>query len=314
MSAALARTCWRAVQVDHPPEWEVVVACGPDDPGRLTLADRYFHRLDMRWRALKYVPNMDLMLSKYKQRSKEDKSEITDLKSAPLPWRGVVHKTPRGVIVHAGRFFKPARLLVEVAIIWPERRDLSLESTLLSSIAPVNSGAGTRLWQAMGLSVTSPSSFHLRESSLKVGRIQWNFSLEPAEKVAFAGVKRRPQLSIERVAVPHYWLKGKALGDWLGEQLPDGWRRLRRRIVPQGPHSAEELISVRKTSIGLRLRGYHQMRLDLAWRCPLEGRVYHVSFVELRRNEEIHLPSQWQVHCCRPVPIPGVSPAAGSTS
>ena len=308
----MERTFWRGIEVDHPVQWEVAVASGPDDPGRLTFADRRFHRFDLRWRSLKYVPNMDLMLTKYKRRNKGDEARVSDLKTAHAPWKGVVRRTGDAAIVHAGRFFRDSRLLVEAAIIWPARRDPALEAGLLESVRPTDPDAEMRVFQAMGLSVTCPASFDLAVSSSKVGQIQWDFAPKARRKRRSAGegaAASHTMLRVERIALAKYWLKDTALRDWLGEQAEG--RRLRSRVVPQDRHTAEEIVSVGRAPLVRRLRGEQRLQLDLAWRCETEQRIYHVQFTELRRNEDIALPKLWNVHCCRPSPAPSASRTAG---
>lgn len=313
MAAAMERTFWRGIEVDHPLQWEVAVASGPDDPGRLTFADRRFHRFDLRWRSLKYVPNMDLMLTKYKRRNKGDDARVSDLKTAPAPWKGVVRRTGDAAIVHAGRFFRDSRLLVEAAIVWPARRDRALEAGLLESVRLADPDAETRVFQAMGLSVTCPASFDLVVSSSKVGQIQWDFALKARRKrrsVGEGAATPHTMLRVERIALAKYWLKDTALRDWLGEQAGDG-RRLRSRVVPQNRHTAEEIVSVGRAPLVRRLGGEQRLQIDLAWRCEIERRIYHVQFTELRRDEEIALPKLWNVHCCRSSPASSASRTPG---
>jgi hypothetical protein len=301
MTGQLERTSWRAVQIDHPLEWEVAVASGPDDPPRLVLTDRRYHRLDVKWRALKYVPNLDLWLTKYGRRDKKDKTKYSPLATAPSGWKGVVQKRTEGTLVHAIRFFRQARLIVEVTLVWPERRDPGLENRILQSVETTDGqGEGPKLFQAMGMSVICPVEFDLRETNLKVGQIQWDFRAVSARRKV---VKKGSALRVERIALPDYWLEGKALREWVIEQLPGGHRQLRERLVPVNHHGADELVSVGKTPLSGRFRGRREMRLDLVWRCPIEERIYHIELTEQRRDEEISLPERFEVHCCRPVPL-----------
>ena len=54
------------MEIGHPPDWELSFACEPDAPGRCSFSDRYYQRMDVRWRELKYVPDLDKMLDKYR--------------------------------------------------------------------------------------------------------------------------------------------------------------------------------------------------------------------------------------------------------
>jgi len=309
MAAVLERTCWREIQVDHPPQWELAVASGAQEPGRLTFSDRRYHRLDIRWRPLKYVPNLDLVLSGYKRKQKGDKTKYSHLTSAPSPWKGLVRKTTGTTVVHAVRFYRDVRLLTDVAIVWPgARRDISLENALLESLQARQADGQPALWQAMGLSVQCPAGYDLRQSSRQVGRIQWDFfKMAGQDKID----KRAGVLRVERIAMPDHLLNGRAIRDWLVDELPAGFHTLRQRTVPQGRHSADELISAAKTGLFARIAGSQQMRLDLAWLCPIEGRIYHVQFSEKRQDEDIALPASWQVNCCKAAPPVRASRHAG---
>lgn len=311
VSSATVRTCWRGLEVDHPANWEVAVASGPSAPGRLVLADRRFHRLDIKWKPIKYVPDLDLMLGRYKRQDKrkgKDPVKRSALKTAPPQWRGMVCKTPNGSVVNAMKFFRKPRLLVDAAIVWPGHRDMSVENSLLTSLDFVGDQSAARLWQAMGLSVTCPGNLDLTESSLEIGRIQWTFTVSNKDADA---KRRRALLRVERIAMPDLLLKGQAVRDWLAESLPKEYHMLRQRTVPQGRHVADEIVSTAKCPMGARLKGLQQMRLDLAWQCPIEGRVYHIEFAERRKDEEISIPKSWEVNCCRPLPDIGLSRNAG---
>jgi len=308
MAEQLARTSWRELQIDHPPQWEVAVASGCDAPGRLVLADRLYHRIDVRWKPLKYVPNLELMLARYKRRDKDDKTFYADLSTAPPDWKGVVHKVSGATIVHAGRFFRSSRILTEATIVWPGGRSIELENRILASVKAAEPGAQLRLWQAMGLSVTCPARYDLREASLKVGRIQWDFWPRAGNDKAAAAAG---QLRVERIAMPDYLLKGRAVREWLAEELPAGSRQLRQRLVGWAGHQVDELVSIGKAPLSARLGGMRLMRLDLAWRCPIEQRIYHVTFTQCRRDEQIVLPEDFAVRCCRPVFVGGASRNVG---
>jgi hypothetical protein len=294
--------------VDHPADWEIAVACGPDDPGRLTLTDRRYYRLDLKWKPLRFVPNIDLMLTRHHKRDQNDQRQITPLATAPPPWKGVVIKTESSRIVHAMRYFTDPRMLIEASLIWPGRRDAAVESAVLASIEPASDRKGLRLWQAMGMSVTCPSRYDLRKFDPKVGRIQWDFS---AMRTADKADKSAGVLRVERIALPDRLLNGRGVGDWLSDELGPGARTLNRKRRADLPHAPEEIVSASPAPIGARLRGFQEVRLDLAWMCPVESRVYHVQLSQRRLDDQIELPGGFQVACCRPVPGVAVSRNAG---
>jgi len=291
MTDTFERTSWRGIQIDHPSQWELIRASGRDEPGRCVFADRLDERLDVRWRSVTYVPNLDLMLRKY-WRKTQDETELGELEEAPPPWRGIFRRTPQATTAHAGRFFREARLLVEVTILWPEDRDPDLEEAILQSVSTQPRGSPVFLWQAGGMSVLAPAGYDLLESSSKVGHTRWDFG---------SGPKPQTSLQIERLALPEYWLAG-SVGDWLEEDLPKGHRLLRREPVTVNGHPGQRLISEAKKGTLNALRGRRKVQLDVGWQCPVEGRVYRLRCWETSDEDEVSPPPEFEVRCCRPVP------------
>ena len=290
----LEQTCWQGMWIEHPPQWELSQASGADKPGRCIFSDRRYQRLDVQWRPLKYMPNMELMLARHRHNErKDDKFEVADLIGAPEEWAGIVRKTAEGPIVHAGRFFHEARLLTEVTLIWPGGRDRRVENAILSSIRPAPPEGGVQRWRAMGIDMSVAGAYGLSTSNTRVGRVKWEF--RPAAKTAQV-------LSLERIALPQQWLT-MPLRDWLVEQLPSGQKAVRQDACVFNNHRGEQLISRGKISTVSSFRGLKRMMLDVAWLCPTEGRVYHLRLIQPSRSEEISMPDHLRVACCRPAPV-----------
>ena len=292
MGTVLDRTCWRGMQIDHPQAWELSVASGIDESGRLKYVDRLHERLDVRWKPLKYVPDMPKALEKYRG-SVGRKAKVSDLRGAPEPWQGVVRKLGKGAIVHAGRFFREVRWLVEVAVLWPRRRNTDLEREILASVRAEDPAAPVVRWQASGLSLTLGRQFRLQTNEARVGRVTWTFTTQ---------AKRGPELAVERLALAGYWLK-EALRDWLVEALPDSHEVVRQDVRDFNGHRGEVLISRGRVGRVASLRGLKEVRLDAAWQCPRESRLYHVRRTQISRDAEISLPQDLKIHCCRPAPV-----------
>jgi hypothetical protein len=278
------------MQIDHPHQWELAIASGVDEPGRCVFVDREFRRLDVRWKPVQHVPNLDLLLDKHR-RQQHGAATLSQLADPPPPWQGVVRRAEEAQVVHAGRFFKETRWLVEASLVWPRRRDTELERAILASIVPQSPGDAERLWQAMGISLTIGREFQLVRSRAQVGRVRWDFQTP----------KKGPTVHVERIALPEHWLKS-SLDDWLLHELPPNSQVLRRTKVPCRGHEAEMLLSRTKAGIVATLRGLRRVRLDLAWQCPVDGRLYHVTQGQCTRQPEIALTESLTVRCCRPPP------------
>ena len=70
------RTCWRGLSVEHPAAWELSLASGAGEPGRIGFADRRYTRLEVAWREVDFVPNLELMMDKYRQRKTRRADEV----------------------------------------------------------------------------------------------------------------------------------------------------------------------------------------------------------------------------------------------
>ncbi len=274
--------------MSHPADWELAVLCGPGEPGRLTFADRRYQRLDIRWTKLDYRPNLELMLDKYRRR--EEKEEIRVEPFSSEQWRCVVRTSENGQVIHAGEFLEKHRLLIEATIVWPDRRDKSVENSVLSSVR-FHEPEGSSLWQAMGMAVTVPGGFELSGVDAKVGRIRWEFK---------SSNKRSPQLGVEQLAMPECWLESP-LGDWLAKGLPTGSEVEQQEPVTINDHPAQKIRSRRRINALSAIRRMHQLRTDAAWHCPLENRIYHTWITQASKQEHIELPDDFRVECCRAV-------------
>ena len=283
------------MQVDHPAEWELVIASGIYEAPRCTFADRHYHRLDISWQPFEHEPNLDLVLQRHsRQIEKQQEGEVRELSSAPPAWRGLIRKLAEGSIVHAVRFLGNVRWLVDVAVVWPKSRSVDLENAILASIEAEDPDIRIRLWQAMGISMSVGSEFDLIRSHGKVGRIRWQFA---------TGRKRGPKLTVERIALPEYWLKG-TLRQWLATQMPPSHKVLAQEAITINRHHGEKLLSRGKVSALASIRGLAEITLDVAWLCPLEARAYHASISSVSREADISLPRDLTIRCCRAVPSP----------
>jgi hypothetical protein len=152
---------------------------------------------------------------------------------------------------------------------------------------PEDADAKARHWRAMGIDLDLSRQFDLVRSSAMVGRVRWEFACP----------KRGPALTVERIAMVDYWLK-VPLRDWLAKELPPGGRTIRQEACRYNGHEGERLLTCSKGGIVASLRGRGSVRLDLAWRCPVEERLYHLICTELTSRDEAALPGSLVVRCC----------------
>ena len=280
--AGFTRTSWRGMEIAHPSDWEPGFLSPAGKPGRCVFVDRRFQRLEVQWKRAAREPNLRQM---YQRVGKSYRDHPSSALTGARGWEGMVRREEKSSIVYAGRHFKSERWLVQVVLIWPGRRDRQVERAVLASIAPQAKGDAAR-WQALGLSAVVPSAYELASHSSEVGRVRWDFERPGARKAG---------LTIERIALGQFWLT-ESLADWLKGEVPSGFRAGRQRAVDLGGHPAAAVHSRRAA---LR-RGTR--RVDLAWTCPGQDRVYRVG-VWQRTVRDIDWPRPLAVHCCRPVLI-----------
>jgi hypothetical protein len=286
MSIRFERTCWRGLEIEHPADWEVSSATACPEPARLALSDRRRERLDMRWRTLSYEPRMESLLAAYV--GKEDGGarprRMDDLSAG---WHGAKETVSGVCVVRAGRFFPEARMLVEATFAWPGQRDAATESRLLSSVRPLDSRAADRPWQAMRMRATLPSSYDLFGFSSTAGLTEWRFGTAPGKP---------PSLTLRQLTMPRYWLR-IPIDQWLRSALPGDSRVLRSGPAARNGHEGAECLS-RGRAGWRRLAGQRTLRLDVAWLCPVEQRVYHATRTVTGRGREVTLPESFRVECC----------------
>jgi len=303
----MERTCWRGVSIEHPALWEIAVAFAPPEDGRLTFVDRRYTRMDMRWRTLKYVPDMKDMLYRFQRDAKkadDDGVETLPLKGVPEPWKGFVRRGKQGSVIHATRFFKEQRLLVETVIVWPKDRHRDLERYILESVSVADAkGAKTEPWRALGLEADVPAGFRLTDNNARVGRVAWTFAAPAEKQERTKNEKQPPQLIVERLAMVDQWL-AKPLEEWLKGELPPASGVLGSEKVLFNGHDAQQLLSATKIGTVGTVLGWRRYRLDVAWRCESDLRLYHVAWsMTAKKGHPIALPTALRVACCQPPPV-----------
>jgi len=261
------------------------------DRWRCSFTDRYHQRVDMRWRKLRYAPNLGKMLERHQE--KEQKEKTVELAGQPEGWKGALRKVEGGWVVNAGRFFEGPKLLVEMIIVWPGARDQRLENSILRSVRPLDIADGMRCWQAMGMKVHMGAEYDIIEYKVEPGRTEWVFGREK---------KRGARVAVERIAMPGYWLKG-TIKDWLRSKA-EGWKMLDEW---QGEVSGHEAAGLKAYSQGLLVDSLllkKRVKSEVAWLCDKEQRVYRISCTATQRSKkDVAVPENIEVLCCQRPPI-----------
>ena len=275
--------CWRGLRLWHPADWEPATLSGPKESARCILVDRRVQRLQADWQTLRRPPDLKAMFEGLRHRRPE--APTVDLAGVP-GWAGLVRKESDKTIVLAGRYFADAACLVQAVLSWPGKRDPRIERTVLGSVAPLPQGQ-TQPWQALGIVAEVPEGFELQRASSRVGHVAWEFG-RPGRGSA--------GLSLERIAMLGEWLK-VPVGEWLAGQVPAGFKRLRQLRVPCAGHQGEEVHSQRGSAL-TGVAGRRVYRLDRAWVCPTDERLYRLAYWQ-RSAGELEMPSSLRLYCCR---------------
>jgi hypothetical protein len=282
---AFAHTSWAGIQLDHPADWELFRMVRKADKWRCGFTDRSHQRIDMRWRKLDYVPNLAKMLERHQEKEKKEKT--VPLTGQAEGWMGTVRQVDGGAVVNAGRFVQEAMMLVEMIVVWPGRRDQELENAVLGSVRAVEAENDMKLWQAMGLKALVSREYDIVEYKAEVGRIEWVFG---------KGRKAGARVSLERLAMPKYWLKGTLAG-WLRTR-EDKWHTMEEWKQNVSGHEAA---GRKATSQGLLVDSLllkKKVMAEVAWLCDKEQRVYRLSCMAKQRRSELALPTDIEIVCC----------------
>ena len=264
--------------MDHPRDWEIALAAGPDEPPRCAFADRHYYRLDLRWQEVHGSPQPGAAAGE-----------------APPEPQG---RAPRRLA--AGRSARPggagccekARAAAS-----PTRPRCSATGGCWRRRRCFGPGSATRSWRR-------PSWNHVAVDAAAAGPpvaghgdqpgagrgVQAPQQRQPRRPGAVA--VRRPRRARPRRSPSSAWPcptagSSEPLEDWLTEQLPPRHAVVARGATTFNGHAAAAGCSAgaraawRRRSARLR-----PIRLDVAWLCQAENRLYHLTFARLSRTED----------------------------
>lgn len=189
--------------------------------GSCAFADPYQFRAELKWRdttSAKSPPDLPGMQREYLRWLKSEAAAREVQAEQQGTWRGasgVVHGQP----FSSWTRWAAGRLLLELFLWWPGRRDTALETALLGGCGPAEDPA---LWRALGLEVRT--ALPLWRCTAQPGYISLEFGADP---------RKRPFLTVERRGLARHWLGGK-LAEWHRARLPPGIRLLSEQMLTHG--------------------------------------------------------------------------------
>ncbi len=294
------RTVWHELQVETPEDWELLQYAREVKEGRLGWADRHHYRLEIGYREVEAEPNLTRFLSDYKVKLEvQEARKIKDVRAEG--WPGICAHHDGRFTTRFFRHLAPQRYLVEVVFAWPEGRDAGLEREILRSVEGLRARPEPEPGNADlpdSLTTDAPRQFEAFGLNLEVG-VEWQLretKVEPALARLVFGPQNRDRFEkrFERYGMVDLWLEG-SLEDWLRQQLPTKASVLETDVVHLSGHEVVKLTgTMPRESMIARLQGPLHIQAA-AWRCPEDGRLYHLRSVAPAEPSPNHRDS---LRCC----------------
>ena len=255
---------WRHFRFEHPEDWQMLHYSRDAAVGRCALADRYQFRLEFHWRRFAAVPDLDRILSDYRDSLERDDNDAVVRRAQHGPWRGLETESNGVAAWRFGRFFSVESCLVELVFVWPDRSDRQLAHSVLDSVREEPARQGLRRWRAFGMDMHVPEDLALQECKIEPAR---------AEMVFASPGKGGREETFRRLGMVDHWLNAP-VGDWLHVQRPDKARDCRSGSGYRANHSISTVVATLPARWPGRLLGRRGAFQAAAWLCPVDERLY----------------------------------------
>ncbi len=234
------------------------------DSGRCAFADRYGFRLEMSWRRVAGIPDVDRMISDYLAKLQAGgMDDGRKIKAAGC--QGLAGTQDGSLMTRFGCYAPEEKCVVEILFIWPDQRDQTLEHDVLKSFHnEIADERGKRRWRAFGMDVWVPGECHLGSCCVEPAHVRWQF----------VDSRGRPLLNCARRGMVREWMQG-SVRDWLEKNTALKHRSaVRWSHVQRSGHDVTRVEGIHPPSGWLRRsRPIHAE----AWICPADGRLYNWS-------------------------------------
>ncbi|MBT3375530.1 MAG: hypothetical protein HN742_04515 [Lentisphaerae bacterium] len=268
--ASTERWIWRNIAIAVPRTWEMLQFSRGMDSGRCAFADRYQFRCELNWRTVPGPPDFDRMMSDYSTKLSEKGVEAP--KALRLgSWRGVEGVRDGLLTSHYGGYLPGEHCLLELVLLWPDRKQAELERRIISSIReePVMQG-GLRHWQAFGMEAGVHTD---------VAPFLESCTVNPAHvDMIFRNRSKQREEHFARRGLVKQWLEG-SVGDWLHWWLPKDFEMESQTSDTIDGH---RLFMTTGTRWSWGIRRFFRQRLRChaaAWICPQDERLYSVGLI-----------------------------------
>ncbi|HPD15884.1 MAG TPA: hypothetical protein PLE19_13095 [Planctomycetota bacterium] len=290
-------TIWRHIRLELPADWEMLQFSRNAAAGRCAFADRRQFRAELSWQTVSEPPDLERLASNYlaKQRLEGTMPDAASVRTGE--WHGLRGLEEGLLTSRFSRYLAEEGCLIEVALLWPDGLDPSLEARVLDSVGsePPWPG-GRRRWRALGIDAFASPSLDLVECIA-----------QPAlARLEFADAKEARHVTFERLGMVPQWLRG-SVRDWLMWQMPAD---VQAPVVQASCLCAPQMQRLRhqvETIGGLRRGGLFRRPAHYAaaaWLCPADGRLYRVAVTGPEAGESGQFISD-RLSCCEGKPLRG---------
>ncbi|MBD3240200.1 MAG: hypothetical protein GF331_06405 [Chitinivibrionales bacterium] len=280
---------WRHVRIEVPDDWEMLQYGRDLSDGRCAFGDRYSIRLELSWRQSGAPPDMRRTIDDYVTKLKQDEIMPDARALNRAGWHGVEGHVGGVLNTRFFRYLPSEQCVVQLVLLWPDGRDVSLEEHLLSGIGeerPIN--GEYRRWRAFGMDLTTREGLRLSECRIEPGNATMSFAPEN---------KSHAQETFRRLGFVSHWLHG-SVEQWLEVDAPREMRIERRETETRSGHVLVNLAGTRPSHGAARMIGKRD-RIDIcAWKCPHDEHLYVVRLEgESTDRRERRLAGE-RLRCC----------------
>lgn len=257
--------------------------------GRCVFADRYQHRLQLNWSMVPGPPQMGAMLenlrSEIVQDARAKRVELVDLAG----WSGLLTVADGVTATRFSRYFAEEGCLLEIVFLWPGKRELHLERSVLDSVGiEAESPEGCRRWRAFGMDLLASSDLVLQTCMVKPGMARMVFGdpQQPSREERF-----------ERLGMVTHWLH-RPVAEWLRVHTAREITVRSTSAVTVAGHVIECLTGDTAPMPWWRVWLGRIPYTAAAWICPTDARLYSLS-VRGRVAEEQDGTRRRRLVCCK---------------
>lgn len=258
---------WRNFKIEIPKDWEMLQFSKNFKEGRCAFADRYQIRLELDWNTVAGAPDMERLISDYRNTlfNKRNMKDAHIIKQKP--WYGIEGHIKDLYTTRYMRFMPTENCVLQVIFIWPKEKNNKLEHEILESIKESTVHQKHQRWKAFGMDLLASKELSLKACKAAPASAGMIFSMLSSSKI---------NEDFRRLGMVKHWLNG-TIKEWLMDQVPDSYiveKEFREQI---SGHNIENVCCVKSKGYFSKLLKKSEQYKASAWICPFDERLYYVS-------------------------------------